>query len=192
MTNGRVATGFSSPIVARYVNTNGVISYTGAMPLARGVEVSVEPEISDGNDFYADNVIAESEPGTLIGGTVTLTVDGLLLDAEQFIFGLSEGTADWTDYNDNMEIPYVGVGYVARYMSGGVTSYVPYIFTKVRFNIAGHEFATQEDSIEWQTQELEAAIYRDDSAVHTWRKVGAAVATEADAIAAINTFFGQE
>ena len=54
--NGRVGTGFSKPYVARYVNTAGVITYTGCMPLARGVNVNVNPETGSDNAFYADNV----------------------------------------------------------------------------------------------------------------------------------------
>ncbi|MBO7206919.1 MAG: hypothetical protein J6W10_04830, partial [Kiritimatiellae bacterium] len=45
--------------------------------------------------------------------------------------------------------------------------------------------ATQEDSIDWQTQSLEATIMRDDSSDHNWKYVGAGQATEAAAAALI-------
>lgn len=190
MANGRIATGYSLPIVAQYVNNGGNVTYTGAMPLARGVSVSIEPEYTEGDPFYADNTIAEDVPGQLTGGTATLTVDGLLTAATKFIYGITaEDNADWIDFDDTVVIPYVGVGYVARYMSAGVTSYVPYVLTKCRANYAGQELNTAEDEIEWQTQEIEFSIYRDDSTNHVWKKEGKEYATEADAEGAIMNFF---
>ena len=47
MANGKVITGYSNPIVARYTYSGGAISYSDKMPLARGVEVSIEIETGD-------------------------------------------------------------------------------------------------------------------------------------------------
>ena len=191
MANGRVATGYSLPIVALYNNNGGNVTYSGAMPLARGVSVSIEPEYTEGDPFYADNVIAEDVPGQLTGGTATLTVDGLLTAATKFIYGITAAeNADWIDFDDTVVIPYVGVGYVARYMSDGVTTYVPYVLTKCRAKYAGQELNTAEDEIEWQTQEIEFTINRDDTTNHVWKKEGKEYTTEADAQAAIMGFFG--
>ena len=192
MANGRVATGYSLPIVALYENNGGNVTYSGAMPLARGVSVSIEPEYTEGDPFYADNTIAEDVPGQLTGGTVTMTVDGLLTAATRFIYGIpvDETQTDWLNFDDSVAIPYVGLGYVARYMSAGVTSYVPYVFTKCRANYAGQELNTAEDEIEWQTQEIEFSIYRDDTTNHVWKKEGKEYTSEADAQAAIMGFFG--
>lgn len=190
MANGRVATGYSLPIVALYNNNGGNVTYSGAMPLARGVSVSIEPEYTEGDPFYADNVIAEDVPGQLTGGTATLTVDGLLTAATKFIYGITaEENADWIDFDDTVVIPYVGVGYVARYMSDGVTTYVPYVLTKCRAKYAGQELNTAEDEIEWQTQEIEFTINRDDTTNHVWKKEGKSYSTEADAEGAIMNFF---
>ena len=79
MANGRIITGFSKPYVAKYtVGTDGTtVTYSDGQILARGVEVQIEPEATEDNNFYADNVIAENEAGIFTGGTMTLTVDGL-------------------------------------------------------------------------------------------------------------------
>mgnify|MGYP000721857886 CR=1 FL=1 len=74
---GKVCTGFSKPYVAKYNNTGGVVSYSGAMLLARGVSVSLSLNTTDDNTFYADNVAAEVAAATFSDGTATLTVDGL-------------------------------------------------------------------------------------------------------------------
>lgn len=190
---GRICTGFSKPYVAVYSNTSGTISYTDGQILARGVEVSIEPEAGDDNTFYADNVAAEVSPGIFTGGTVTLTVDGLLPAAETLIYGLPDpetvsidsNTVNVYAYGDAMEIPYCGIGFVARYQSDGVVSYVPIVLTKTRFTMNSTSAATQEDSIDWQTQELSATLMRDDSSAHNWKKVGEGQTTEAAAEAVI-------
>jgi len=191
MANGRVLTGFSKPYVAVYGETGGVVSYSDGQILARGVSVSMDVEsAADDNIFYADNVAAEVVAGTFTGGTMTLTVDGLLTAAERLLFGLpSAGTDGFTSYGDDAVIPYVGVGFVCRYMSDGATSYVPVIFKKCRFNMPSLSAETQGEDIDWQTQELTANVMRDDSANHVWKMVGAGETTEAAAEAKIKTVF---
>lgn len=191
MANGRVTTGFSKPYVALYAAENGEVSYTSGQILARGVDVSVEPETSDDNNFYADNQIAETAAGVFTGGTVTLTVDGLLPAAEKLIMGLpTAGEDGWTPYGDGQTIPYVGLGFIQRVMSGGVTSYIPYVIPKCTFAQIGTEAATQEDEIDWQTQELTATIMRDDTSAQNWKWVGAPQTTEALAEAVLQTKLG--
>lgn len=174
------------PWVALYANSGGTISYSGGMPLARGVSVSLDVEASSDNDFYADNVLAETDTQGFSGGTVTLTVDGLKDAARKLIMGLTAtrtaGQVEFDQYDDTQVIPYVGVGFVARYMEDGVTSYVPYILNKVKFNPEGLEAATQEEEIDWQTTELEGSIMRDDSTAHAWKLIGAAQTSEAAAV----------
>ena len=187
---GKVITGYSKPYVAKYSATGGTVTYSGGMVLARGVSVSINPEVSNSNPFHADNVEAETVPGTFTGGTANLVVDGLLNEAESFIFGLPEPeqlsygeskTVDVYAYGEGVQIPYVGVGFIIRYMSGGVTTYVPMVLTKARFQTAGTEAATQEESIDWQTQTLTVDLMRDDSSDRNWRKFAEGQATEEDA-----------
>lgn len=188
---GRVCTGFSKPYVALYAVSNGTVVYGSGQLLARGVEVSVEAEdASEANNFYADNVIAESISGVFSGGTATLTVDGLLDATRKLIYGLPAADGDgWTHYGDSQSVPYVGIGFVTRYMSEGVTSYVPTILTKAIFQAEPQEAATQEDEIEFQTTELTATLLRDDSANHDWKMIGEPQTSEALAEAAIKDIF---
>ena len=197
MANGRVITGFSKPYVAIYNANEGSPTYSGGMALARGVDVSLDIETADTNDFYADNVLAESAGNAFAGGTVTLTVDGLKDEARKLIMGLpnaeqisvgSGGDSRQVDiytYDDRQNIPNVGIGFVVRYMESGVTSYQPVVFTKASFSVDGLDAATQEEEIEFQTKELEASLMRDDSEHHAWRKIGAEQTSEADAVAVV-------
>lgn len=195
---GKVCTGFSKPYVAKYTNAGNVVTYSGAMVLARGVSVSMSLNTSDDNIFYADNVSAETAAAVFSDGTATLTVDGLLAAAEKFILGLpatSKVTADdnqveVSHYGDGMDIPYVGIGFIVRYQSGGVVTYAPVVLTKARFQQPGLDAATQEESIDWQTQELTATLMRDDTTNHDWKLVGADQETEAAAEAVLVALLG--
>lgn len=193
MANGRVITGYSMPKVAVYSYASNTVTYTGLMALARGVSVSMDVETSDSSDFYADNVLAESAGGRFTGGTVTLTVDGLKDDARKLIQGLPTETTltvgsdsvKVLEYDDRQAAPYVGVGFVVRYMENGVTSYEPVVLTKCVFNVDALSAETQGENIDFQTSELTATIARDDTANHMWLRRGEAQTTEAKAEAVI-------
>ena len=190
MANGKVITGYSRPFVALYNNNEGTITYSSGMPLARGVDVSVEAETGDAVNFYADNVMAESVGGVFTSATITMTVDGLKDAARKLIMGLPNAepltvgsdSVDIYTYDDRQNIPNVGIGFVVRYMESGVTTYQPVVFTKASFSVDGLDAATQEEEIEFQTTELEASLMRDDSQYHAWRKIGAEQTTETAAV----------
>lgn len=194
MANGRVITGFSKPYVAKYASsasTSGyVVTYSQGQVLARGVEITIEPETTDDNNFYADNVVAENEAGIFTGGTLTLTVDGLKDTANQLIYGLPAAADSWYDYDNTQQIPFVGFGAVVRVQETGVVSYVPLVLPRIQFNDTGITASTQEESIDWQTTELTAQIFRDETAKQVWKKLGTAQSTEAAAEAMIKTFLG--
>lgn len=192
MANGRVLTGFSLPYVALYTGSSGTVSYSSGQILARGVSVSLDVNsASDDNIFYADNVAAETVAGTFTGGTATLTVDGLKEAAENLLLGLPTADANgFVAYGDSATMPYVGLGFICRYMSAGSTEYVPVVLTKCRAQMPNLSANTQEADIDWQTQELTFNILRDDSSNHTWKMVGTAVTTEALAEAKIKTALG--
>lgn len=193
MANGRVITGYSLPVVAVYSAEGTTVSYDAVTALARGVSITVDVETADSNDFYADNVLAESASGTFSGGTATLTVDGLKDDARKLIMGLptatslsvGSSTVNVYEYDDRQNAPYVGIGFIVRVMEDGVTSYIPYVLPKALFSTDSIEANTQEEEIDWQTTELEATIFRDDSEHHRWRRVGEAQTTEAQAAAVV-------
>lgn len=191
MKAGRVTTGFSKPYIANYSASGTTVTYSNARRLARGVSVNLAPTSSDDNKFYADNVAAESDSGTFTGGEVTLTVDGLFLESYRMIRGIGEPRADgWTVEGKNSSVPYIGIGYITRWMSGGETGYTPTILCKTKFNIPEESANTQEDAIDWQTQELTATMMRDDSADEAWKMIGPDYSTEAGAEAALIAIFG--
>lgn len=189
--NGRVITGFSKPYIANYAASGTTVTYSGGMVLARGVSVSLAPESADDNKFYADNVTAETAAGVFTGGTATITVDGLNPAARALAYGLPEAGSDgWTADGDTTNAPYVGIGYIVRYMSGGDVIFVPTVLAKTRLSIPSEEANTQEDEIDWQTTALDFTLMRDDSANHNWRFIGADFTTEEAAEAALKAKLG--
>lgn len=193
-----ITTGFSKPYVAEYANTGQTVTYTGVAPLGRGVSLSLEIDTADDNNFYADNVVAETETAQFTSGSATITVDGLDSDAAAMIFGLpdpenvqvSGEQVAFQGYGE-MKPPFVGFGCVRRTMMKGVTKYWPMILPKIKFGIPSEEIVTQEDTIDWQTQELTATITRDDTAAANWKYISEeGMDTEAEAETAIKAFLG--
>ena len=188
---GRVCTGFSKPWVAKYNAVGTSVTYSSAQVLARGVNVNLQPESSEDNNFYADNQVAESGAGEFIGGTVELEVDGLFRATENLIFGNTDSDdEDWVADGNSNNAPFMGIGFVVRWMSSGVTTYQPVILAKTKFSIPEEERATQEDEIDWQTTTLVATLMRDDTTDAAWRYRGKSFSTESEAEEAIKSFFG--
>lgn len=189
---GKVVTGFSQPWVALYTETAGAITYSNGMELARGVSVSLDVDEPSDNDFWANNQMAESGPSHFTSGTANLTVDGLLIAAERFILGLpAAGEDGWTAQGDSAVAPYIGLGYIARYMSGGVVSYTPTLLPKTKVQPFAVNAATEDQGeIDWQPQELTFKVFRADDTNHNWKWIGADFATEAEALAALKTKLG--
>lgn len=193
--NGRVLIGFAYPVAAKYNFDGTNVTYSGGMVMARGVGVSLDLETSDDNNFYADNVVAESENGEFTGGTADLTVDGMHPTAERFVLGLPDPEevtygetrkVNVTKYGAKAKPPYIGVGFVAVYQSDGVEIYVPTILTKAKMRQPKFEAKTKEDKKDWQTQELTADLHRDDTSDANWKWIAEDQSTMAAAKEILN------
>ena len=199
MANGKVIVGYSLPYVAKYSAADNVVTYTLGQPMARGVSVDLKAEKGDDTNFYADNQIAETDGGVFTKGTATLVVDGLKKTARKMMQGLGEDETisvgskqvPLTVYNDDQDQnTYVGIGFIIKYMESGVLSYTAVILTKALVSPEGLQAATKEDKTSFQTQSLEATIFRDDSAKHDWKKLAEDLASESEAYDVIKTVLG--
>lgn len=193
-----VTTGFSKPYVAKYSNTGTAVTYTGGMDLGRGVSLSLEIDTADDNNFYADNIVAETESSQFTSGSATITVDGLSNDAATMIFGLpapenvevGEEQVPMQGYGE-LNAPYVGYGCVRRTQENGVVKFWPLILPKIKFNVPSEEMATAEDQIDWQTQELTATVLRDDTAAKRWKRISTeGMDTEDEAYTVVKAILG--
>lgn len=193
-----VTTGFSRIHVAKYAESGGTVTYSDVRELARAIEMSVEVEATEDNEFYANNKVAETEPASYKSGTAEITVDGLSPEEEGFILGISESTVQVDGkavpvlkFGKSMSPPYLGIGAVKRMLQNGVASYRPTILTKARCQIPSDEAATQEETIEWQTQGITASLMRDDTSEENWKIIPKeAYPTEEAAVAFIVAMLG--
>lgn len=191
MVKGRVCTGFSKPYIAEYTTTLTGFEFKNPEILARGVSVKITPNSASNSDFYADNQKAESGGSKFTGGSLALTVDGLKSTAEQKIMGTPATDPEgWLTYDDDQEAPYLAFGCIARYMSEGVESFVPVVIVKTKFDQTSLEAETQGENITFQSQSLNAVIFRGDDSKHTWKYMGKEYATEELADAALVTKLG--
>lgn len=168
--------GLRKPYIAKYVNTDGVISYTGGTLLAKAVEFSASIEASENNNLYADDSIAESDV-SFSNGTFEITTDDLEATASALIMGITADTITvGTDttvselvYDDDMIPPDLGFGIVIPKKKDGVIKYRAVVFPKVKFNIPEESAKTQGEKIEWQTPKIGGIIMRDDSSKRVWK-----------------------
>lgn len=198
-----VTTGFSNIHIATYAAESGNVTYTGVRKLGRSVSMSTDISTSDDNKFYSDDRLSETETGSAFtDGSGTCTVDGLTAEEEAFIMGLkasddvtpNQGTAISTyEYGSSMEPPYLGLGAVKKVQKNGKSMWKAVIFCKIRFKVPKDDAETQGEQIDWQTQDLDFTILRDDSAMNRWKIIPKKeFDTEAAAIAFIKKALGGE
>lgn len=193
--------GLSKPYCAKYNfdNDSKAVSYTEGMVMGKATEMDISVGTSDDNNLYADNGVAESDR-TFTDGTLTLSTDDLTQEVSAMILGAEQediGTiAGITDtgvkellYNDNMQVPYLGVGFIVKKKHQGLYKWRAVVLTRVMFNIPADAAETQGETIEWQVPTLTATILRDETDRHNWKRE-ATFTTEAQAEAYIKNRLG--
>lgn len=183
-------TGLSKPYYAIYNAEGNVVTYSGGGLMGMAVSTEYNISVSEDNNLYADNKIAESDR-RFAGGTVSLTTDDLSQEVSKAILGLKEvelgDIPGITDegvkeliYDDDQATPYLGMGEVFQKIVRGVTKYRAVVLKKVMFSVPSEAATTQGETIEWQTPTISGTILRDDTDRHAW-KSEATFSTEAQA-----------
>lgn len=191
-----VTIGYSKPYVALYNGSTGKDAYTQGTDLGGGVSYSDSIEVADDNDFYADNRVDETESGVFTSGEATITVNYLSATAAKMVLGLKNqqeiSTTQWDAYDDDANPPDIGYGHVKKVMDDGVIKYIGFVLPRIRMALPSESAETQEESINWQTQELTATIMRSLNGKRPWRCVAATpFDTEDAAYAAVKAFLSQ-
>lgn len=194
--------GVSKPFYAIYSETNGTVTYSDGGVLGKATEVDVTINTSEDNNLRADNGIAETDRA-FSDGSITIGTDDLSQEVSKAILGVTEKDLptiagitppEGTTYkelifDDNMETPYLGVGFIVKGQKNNKVYWRPIVFTKVMFNVPDDAATTQGESIEWQTPSLVGTILRDDSETHVWKRE-TRLDTEAEAAAYIKHVLG--
>ena len=167
--------GLSKPYYAIYSATGSTVSYKDGGVMGKATEANVEIETTEDNNLYGDNALAETDR-RFASGTLTLSTTDLSQTVSAAILGLKEeaitgieGVTD-TSVKEMIYDDTLGVGFIIKKRVNGVDMWRGMILTKVMFSVPADAATTQGESIEWQTPELSAAIMRDDSATHTWKR----------------------
>lgn len=174
--------------VAKYQNTNGVISYATPVALGDAMNVNIDLRFAEGR-LYAESVLAEyvREP---TGGTISVGTKYIKKDAEVLMFGCTAETDnDEVVYTGKDNANYVGYGAYAPDKIDGVTKFTAFFIHKTMFGPPGYSLQTKGENIQFSTPTTSGEFLPDDSADKKMLS-RATLATEAAAIAWINTKFG--
>lgn len=200
--SGQVVTGFSYPLVALYSATAGEVSYSSLQDLARGVSITPNLVIANAdNTLYLNNRASERGKPHFRSGTLNVNVDGLKVAAEKLVMGIpgsakedvtvgNSTTVEFTIYNDDQSIPYVGLGVVLQIQSNGNTFFIGFVYRKLQFAQFDVPATTEGQDIDWQTTSLSAAMFVDDTAKHAWKWFSEPLATELEAYNACSCVLG--
>lgn len=190
--------GLSKPYIATYVNNNGTVTYSARTVLGKYTNLDLSLDSADENVLYADNGPAESD-SQFSGGTVTVTTDDLLAAAFKTALGLTESaiattvatttpTPKWLVFDDSQNAPYFALGGIIKKRVNGSTKWVCFVLEKIKFRNPDLSIATQGETIEWQTPELEATILRSDASGHPWFRMSTELDSEEDAVAVLEDY----
>lgn len=190
--------GLSKPYIGTYVNTQGTVTYSARTVLGKFTNIDIALDSADDNILYADNGPAETD-SQFSGGTVTITTDDLRPDAFKTALGLVEEAIattiatttpapKWLVFNDNQNAPYFALGGIIKKKVDGAYKYQAFVLEKIKFKNPDLSVATQGETVEWQTPEIEAAILRSDAANHPWYRISTLLDSEEDAAAILEDY----
>ena len=189
--------GLSKPYFAVYSASGNTVTYANGGLFGKATEMNIELNDGGSNILYADNGPAESD-NQFSGGTVTITTDELsaaalttaldMVEESITITGVTTTGAKWLINNDQQNVPYVGVGGIAKKMIGGEIKYVAVVLDKVKLLNIAQSITTQGETIEWQTPSVTGDIFRSDKANHDWRRISTPLDTEAEAELCVKSY----
>ena len=150
--------------VAKYVNNNGTVTYTGVAKAGDAMAVNIELRNAEGR-LYAESTLAEYMRKAT-GGTISMGVKYLSDAVQKLIFGATDkshsityqvGTTQVTEtvtgiaYGANTEGNYVGVACYSPCMRDGVKKYLCLFIPKTLFGPPSMSLQTANENITFQT-----------------------------------------
>lgn len=177
--------------VAKYVNTNGTITYTDAQALGDAMTANLEMRFAEGR-LYAESTLAEYMRKAT-GGTISVGVKYIKDAAQKLLFGSTEKTRSVTVSGSSTSVTglvlgakstgnYVGIAFYAPDMVDGVEKYTCVFARKALFGPPSMALQTAGESIQFNTPVTSGEFLADDSATQDMLEV-AICDSEAAAIA---------
>jgi phi13 family phage major tail protein len=173
-------------IVAAPITENGTtVSYADGIAIGKAISAGLSINVASA-DLYADDGLAESVK-EFSSGTMTLGVDDLSYAAQALLLGHSVTGSDALTAHGSDEGAYVGVGFYAPVVRGGVKSWRAVWLSKVKFAEPNDDYATKGNSIEFQTPTIEGTVMTASNGVWKLEKL---CASEAAAVTWLDTQAG--
>ena len=145
--------GFKYVKAAKYTNTAGTISYSGATTLGESISMNLQLQFAEGRLYAMDSLREYLRKAT--GGTISVGVKYLPTAAQKLLFDAKdksrtlphESTETGTTvaglaFNGKMKVQYVGLACYAPDMIEGVEKYTCLFVAKALFGPPGYVFQT--------------------------------------------------
>lgn len=177
--------------VAKYVNTNGTITYTDAQAMGDAMTANLEMRFAEGR-LYAESTLAEYMRKAT-GGTISVGVKYIKTAAQKLMFGSTEKTRSVTVSGSSTSVTglvlgakstgsYVGIAFYAPDMVDGVEKYTCVFARKALFGPPSMTLQTAGESIQFNTPVTSGEFLANDSSTQDMLEV-AICDSEAAAIA---------
>lgn len=163
--------------IAKYVNTSGTISYTGAQSIGDAMNVNIEVRSAEGR-LYAESTLAEYIR-KIVGGTISIAVKYIPEAAQKVLFGAKENTRSITYTPEGgsstsasvdslvlgakSDPSYVGVGFYAPDMVDGAKKYTCVKIARALFGPPGMTLQTAGENIQFSTPTTSGEFMADNS-----------------------------
>lgn len=163
--------------VAKYTNTNGVISYSNPTSAGVAMTATLEMRYAEGR-LYAESTLAEFMRKA-VGGTISLGVKYIPQAAQQMMFGsrakqrsityTPEGGSQTTENVSGLVLggktdsQYVGFACYAPDMIDGVEKYTCFKVAKALFGPPSYSLQTAGENIQFNTPTTSGEFLADDS-----------------------------
>ena len=176
---------------AKYVNTNGTITYTDAQEVGDAMTATLEMRFAEGR-LYAESTLAEFMRKAT-GGTISLGVKYIKDAAQKLLFGSTEKNRSISVSGSTSTVKslvlgaksspaYVGVSFYSPDMIDGVEKYTCVFASKCLFGPPSMNLQTAGESINFNTPTTSGEFLASDAATQDMLEV-AVCDTEAAAIA---------
>ena len=158
---------------AKYVNTNGVITFTDKQKVGDAMTANIELRFAEGR-LYAESTLAEYIR-KCTGGTISLGVKYIKEAAQKLMFGLTEKTRSITPASGSATSVkslvtkrstvgnYVGVSFYTPALYEGVEKYDCVFVGKCMFGEPSETLQTAGESIQFYTPVTNGEFLADDS-----------------------------
>lgn len=150
--------GVASPIIAKYEENNGNITYSEGVRFGKAIKVVISPNYEDVSEYGGINDIDEEEEFS--DADITMNTSETSEEAELLMFGhIANGDEVVSGTEDRAN--YVGMGIRVAEVVKGKRIYVAIWIHKVKFSDGEQEHETKGDSIKYGTPEIKGKAVPD-------------------------------